>query len=86
MNTQMLEKKLEDEKALKRLERIKQASNELLKLYEDMEYNIKKEIDKVDIDEFDLKELLLKCIDKIEDIKGSINIDLDVEKIFNKNR
>lgn len=84
LNTQMLEKQLEDKKALKRLDRIKQASNELLRLYEDMEYNIKKEIDKVDIDEFDLKELLLKCIDKVLDIKGDIKIDFDMESTFIK--
>lgn len=84
LNTQMLEKKLEDEKALKRLNRIKQASNELLKLYEDMEYNIKKEIDKVDIDEFDLEELVLKCVNKVQDIKGNIDIKLDVASTFIK--
>ena len=48
MNTQLLEKTITDEKSQKRLERIKQASNNLLKLYENMEYNIKKEIDKID--------------------------------------
>lgn len=42
LNTQMLERKIEDEKALKRLQRIKKASNDLLKLYEQMEYSIKK--------------------------------------------
>ena len=48
MNIQLLEKTITDEKSQKRLERIKQASNNLLKLYENMEYNIKKEIDKID--------------------------------------
>ena len=81
LNTQMLEKKLTDEKELKRLNRIKLASNELLKLYENMEYQIKKEIDRVDVTSFDLKELILKSIDKFEDIKRDIKIDVDIQNI-----
>ena len=34
MNTQLLQKTITDEKSIKRLERINQASNNLLKLYE----------------------------------------------------
>lgn len=79
MNTQMLEKKLNDEKELKRLNRIKQASDELLKLYENMEYQIKKEIDKVDITSFDLKQTVLKSLDKFEDLKKEINIEVNVD-------
>lgn len=59
LNTQMLEKKLTNERELKRLNRIKLASDNLLKLYEDMEYKIKKELDKIDNTRFDLKELVL---------------------------
>ena len=81
LNTQMLEKKLKDEKELKRLNRIKLASNELLKLYENMEYQIKKEIDRVDVINFDLKELVLKSLEKFEDIKRDINIEVDIENI-----
>ncbi|WP_072680645.1 HAMP domain-containing sensor histidine kinase [Arcobacter sp. LA11] len=81
LNTQMLEKKLTDEKELKRLNRIKLASNELLKLYENMEYQIKKEIDRVDVTSFDLKELILKSIEKFEDIKRDIKIDVEIENI-----
>lgn len=81
LNTQMLEKKLTDEKELKRLNRIKLASNELLKLYENMEYQIKKEIDKVDVTNFDLKELIFKSLDKLEDIKRDIQIDVNIDNI-----
>lgn len=69
MNTQLLEKKINDEKSLKRLERIKQASNNLLKLYEDMEYNIKKEIDKIEKQECLLDEMIANSIIKFDDIK-----------------
>lgn len=79
MNTQMLEKKLTDEKELKRLNRIKQASDELLKLYEEMEYKIKKEIDKVDVTTFALKDIVLKSLDKCEDLKKDIKIEVNIE-------
>lgn len=79
LNTQMLEKKISDEKALKRLERIKKASNELLKLYENMEYQIKKEIDKIDITEFSLHELINNSLEKFADVKKDINIEVDLK-------
>ena len=69
MNTQLLEKNITDEKSLKRLLRIKQASNNLLKLYEDMEYNIKKEIDKIELQECFLDEMVSNSIIKFDDIK-----------------
>ncbi|XPV70162.1 MAG: ATP-binding protein [Halarcobacter sp.] len=84
LNTQMLEKKITDDKALTRLNRIKLASNELLKLYENMEYQIKKEIDRVDITTFNLKELIEKSLNKFEDIKRDIKISVDVDTIFIK--
>jgi|TARA_B100001063_G_scaffold242355_1_gene270852 two-component system, OmpR family, sensor kinase len=74
MNTQLLEKNISDEKSLKRLQRIKQASNNLLKLYEDMEYNIKKEIDKIEKQECYLDEILANSIVKFDDIKKDIQI------------
>ncbi len=84
MNTQLLEKTIIDEKSLKRLERIKQASNNLLKLYENMEYNIKKEIDKIDKQEFYLQDLVKDCVEKFDDIKKETKIILDIPntKIF----
>jgi len=84
LNTQMLEKNIDDEKILKRLNRIKLASNELLKLYENMEYQIKKEIDKIDVVEFNLKELIIKSLDKFEDLKNGIDIEFKMEDIYIK--
>lgn len=78
LNAQMLEKKIEDEKALKRVQRIKQASSELFKLYENMEYQIKKEIDRVDITSFDLKQIINKSLDKFDDLKKDIKIEVNV--------
>ena len=84
LNTQMLEKKITDEKALKRLGRIKQASDELLKLYEEMEYKIKKEIDKVDITSFDLEDVVVKSLNKFDDLKNDIKIDMKIDKCYLK--
>ena len=81
MNIQLLEKNIDDEKSLKRLKRIKQASNNLLKLYETMEYNIKKEIDKIDSQEFYLDDIVNASIDKFDDIKKNTKIDSQVPKI-----
>lgn len=74
MNAQLLEKNISDEKSLNRLNRIKQASNNLLKLYEDMEYNIKKQIDKIEKQECFLDEIITNSIEKFEDIKENIII------------
>ncbi len=79
INTEILQTKISDVQNLKRLDRINKACNNLLKLYEDMEYYIKKEIDNVAIVSFELKELLLYCIEKFDDIKDDIKIDIDVE-------
>lgn len=81
MNTQMLQRKITDEKSLKRLERIKQASDNLLKLYENMEYDIKKEIDKIENQDFYLDELINTSINKFEDIKGDTTITSNIPNI-----
>ena len=80
-NVQMLEKNIIDEKDVKRLQRIKLATNELLKLYNQMEYEIKKEIDKIDKQEFLLDEIIENSIEKFEDIKGNITIENSVRNI-----
>ena len=82
MNTQLLQKTITDEKSLKRLERITQASNHLLKLYENMEYNLKKEIDKIDKQEFYLNEIILKSCDKFYDIKKDTKIEVNIPNIL----
>ena len=79
LNAKMLEKSIQDEKNLKRLHRIKDASNNLLKLYEQMEYSIKKELDKIESIQFDFQEALNESLLKFEDIKQNINIKLHIE-------
>lgn len=81
INAQMLEKSLHDEKNLRRVQRIKEATSALLKLYNQMEYEIKKEIDKIDYDDFDLSLVLQNSIDKFEDIKNDITIELEIPSL-----
>lgn len=84
MNTQMLQKALSDEKSLKRLKRIEQASSNLLKLYENMEYSIKKEIDKIENQEFYLDEVVNNSINKFDDIKKDTLIKTSIPHILLK--
>ncbi len=81
MNTQMLQKSLKDEKSLKRLKRIEQANENLLKLYSNMEYSIKKEIDKIDNQEFHLDELIDKLINTFDDIKKDTIIKTNIPHV-----
>ena len=80
MNVSMLKSKLKDEKNLKRLFRIEKASDELLKLYEDMEYFIKEKIDRVDKKSFSLKDAVSESVKKFEDIKKDVLIEIDIDE------
>ncbi|SHO80273.1 Two-component system histidine kinase DccS [hydrothermal vent metagenome] len=84
INTEILQTKLNNTQNLKRLDRIEKSCEYLLRLYEDMEYYIKKETNNIEIVEFDLKELLERCLDKFEDLKNDIKISLDIEDILIK--
>ncbi|MCJ8326655.1 MAG: HAMP domain-containing histidine kinase [Campylobacterales bacterium] len=78
LNNRMLEKNIKDEKNLKRLNRINLAANDLLKLYNNMEYKIKKEIDNIENEEFCLQELIFSSLNKFDDIKKDIHIDCNI--------
>ncbi|NQY95139.1 MAG: HAMP domain-containing histidine kinase [Campylobacteraceae bacterium] len=81
INTQMLKKTIKDEKNLKRLNRITQATQDLLSLYEQMEYDIKRQLDKVDSQEFFLDLTIQNSIKKFQDLKSNINIKSEVGTI-----
>ena len=57
-NTSMLRKNLQDEKSLKRLQRIDDASIRLKKLYDELIYTIKKEMHTIPKELFDVKTLI----------------------------
>jgi len=83
-NVSMIKRKESDEKKLKRLERIQKAANQLLELYKDLDYHIKREIQKVNYDVFNLKELVEDRINFFGDIKGDIKIEKDLKDIYIK--
>ena len=74
INAKILQKKENDEKNLSRLKRIDDACGSLLNLYDQMEYNIKEQIDNVNIEKFDISQSIVKSLKKHEDIKGDIDI------------
>ncbi len=74
INAKMLGRKLDDDKSLQKLGRIQQASSDLLGLYDQMEYAIKKQVQSVDVESFDLSELIGASVQKFADIKGKVTI------------
>ncbi|RBQ25926.1 HAMP domain-containing sensor histidine kinase [Arcobacter sp. CECT 9188] len=70
---------LKEEKYLKRVERIKKANENLIKLYNNMEYELKKELERVDLEEFYLKDALNSSIEKFEEQLEKINLEINIE-------
>ena len=81
INTEILRLKMQNSKNIKRLNRIDEACDNLLKLYENMEYFLKKEIDNVEIVDFELKKFLNIAILKFNDLKGNIQIIINTPPI-----
>ncbi len=65
-NITLLEKRMEDEKSLKRLKRIEDSSTRLERLYAELVYSIKKEIHPVQKESFSLLKLLEERIEVFE--------------------
>ncbi len=57
-NSKMLQKTLKDDKSLKRLRRIDDASLRLKKLYNELIYSIKKEMHQIEKERFDVKDIV----------------------------
>ena len=74
MNTKMLQKKEQNPKNIERLERIETSCDNLLNLYNQMEYSLKEKIDSVTVECFDISEIITKSIEKFKDIKKDIQI------------
>ena len=68
-NTAMLKKTMEDEKSLKRIRRIEDASVRLKKLYDELVYSIHKEMHTIEKERFDMKVLLEERVDIFKDQK-----------------
>lgn len=78
-NTQMLLKKEENKKNIKRLQRIEQASATLKTLYTELDYMIKKQIHKVELEPCDLDSLIQQKVQTYEELFPQINFELSLE-------
>ena len=81
-NLSMLKKSINDEKSLKRLNRIGEASKNLTKLYESIEYDIKENIQLIEKSSFDLKDAVETSIRKFNEIKHEIKITNQVPSLL----
>ena len=81
-NLSMLRRTVTDEKNRKRLQRIADASKNLTRLYESIEYDIKENIEHIDKSTFSLKEAVHESIGRFHEIKGSIKISEEVEDML----
>ncbi len=68
-NTAMLKKTMEDEKSLKRIKRIEDASVRLKKLYDELVYSIHKEMHTIEKERFDMQVLLEERIEVFKEQK-----------------
>ena len=80
INLHLLKKDLTDTKSLIRLERIEKANESLSSLYNNMEYEFKKEFENIDLEDFSLFDTLNNSLDKFEDIKKDTIIEVFVPK------
>ncbi|PRM96707.1 sensor histidine kinase [Aliarcobacter cryaerophilus] len=78
INIHLLKKDLTDTKSLTRLERIEKANDSLSSLYNNMEYEFKKEFENIDLEDFSLLDALKNSLDKFEDIKKDTIIEVFV--------
>jgi len=74
-NTTLLKRSSTDDKTIQRLTRIEDASQNLTKLYESIEYSIKENIEDIHKEHISLNTMIEQSISKFEDIKGNITID-----------
>jgi len=82
-NSNMLKKRIGDEKNLQRLERIESSSQRLERLYKELVYSIKKEIHPIEKEIFSLKTVLEERIDVFEAF-GRNRFELSVEALLLK--
>ena len=77
-NLQMLQKNLEDEKSLKRVQRIKNASQMLQQRYNELDYLIKMQTKQVQKEHFDLKDLIEDRVDFLSKLYPHIQFNLEL--------
>ncbi len=78
-NTKMLRKTVNDEKSLKRLKRIEDACTMLYERYSELDYMIKKQMQREKIERFDLKELLQSRLELLQSLYLHVELQNDLE-------
>lgn len=80
-NTAMLRKNTADEKALKRLDRIEMAASMLQARYNELDYMIKKQIEKEQIECFDIVDLIDERMKFLQGLYPNVIWQVDVEPV-----
>jgi two-component system, OmpR family, sensor kinase len=80
-NAQMLEKGCADEKARKRIGRIASACDLLRARYQELDYMIKRQMQKEQVESVDLARLLRERGDALQELHGRYSLRLDLEPI-----
>lgn len=78
-NTAMLRKSHTDEKSLKRLERIELAASMLKQRYDELDYMIKKQIEKEQIKRFDIAELIEERRMFLQELYPNVSWQIELE-------
>ncbi|NPA57027.1 MAG: HAMP domain-containing histidine kinase [Epsilonproteobacteria bacterium] len=78
-NVQMLKRGEREERSLKRIGRIEKAVAQLLALYDEVDYLIKREIDRIPWEEVDLERVIRERVAFFDDLKGKRKIVVDLE-------
>ena len=82
-NTTLLKRKLEDEKSLKRIERIEDASLRLARLYDELNYGIRKEIEAIEYEKVDIKQLIEERVEIMQLLnRNCFNVNLEPLTLF----
>ncbi len=80
-NAQMIKTNPANPKNIKRIDRIEKSCEDLLQLYKGMDYYIKREIEQVDKEVFDLKDMSQESIKKFKEISKDITILDELQEI-----
>ncbi len=80
-NITLIKRSNVNEKSLQRLRRIEDATKNLTKLYESIEYNIQENIEDIPKEHISLNEIITQSILKFDDIKGDITIKNQIEDL-----
>ena len=81
-NTQMLAMTVNDPRSKKRLERIEKAGESLHGLYGELDYYIKREIRLVKEEVFDAKEIVLACLEELDDYRHDVTVMTTLKSVM----